>query len=137
MEYLKREVNNMSMPKEIVKFLEQNKNKTKKVVIREMIEIFNIVESTAKTYYASRNPNRKTKKEIIFKFFEKNPEALDDESNKKYIKELGITRSTYANYKSQYKMLNIIEAKNIQEWNKYHKGMLRMKFKIDDSKLFG
>lgn len=79
----------------------------------------------------------KTKKELTFKFFRENPDVLDDSSRKKYINQLGISKTTYANYKWEYKMLypEIVEKKEIQEWDKNYKGRVREKFTFDDSRL--
>lgn len=80
-----------------------------------------------------------TKKEITFKFFKENPKVLDDSSRKKYINQLGISKSTYANYKWEYKMLHpeMVEKKEIQECDMNYKGRKREKFIFDDSGLFG
>ena len=135
------------IPKKILEFLEQNKNKTKKVIIKDMMEIFNYTESTAALHYSHRNskinnksPNIKSKRELVMNLFKQNPEMVYDSDNIKYANELGIKVSTYAIYKMQYQDMHPVELKEVQaapQESKLYNGMLRMKFKIDDSKLFG
>ena len=141
----------MFISKKIAKYFAENKDKTKEEVIKELMEL-GYKESTARAYYSNRNQNVINLKKIAFKFFDKNPSALDDMDNKKYCKKLGISISTYANYKSQYKAekqkenQKLIKAKRekAQETKeppkygeKYYKGRLRETFTFDDSKLFG
>jgi len=140
------------MPIKVVKFLEENKNKSKRIVVSDMMEIFNYKKSTALLYYSHRNskanldniknkPKAKSKRELTFDFFKKNPGAVYNGDNETYADKLDINPITYANYKMQYQEMNPIEIKevkvDIEEWNKYYKGRIRTKFKIDDSKLFG
>lgn len=143
----------MAIPKKVVKYFEENKNKPKTEVIKELMKEFNYAESTALLYYSHRNSNInfnnlndnsniKSNREVILKFFEQNQEAVYDIYNVKYANKLGVKVATYANYKMQYQNMHPIEiqvkiqkVKNICD--KYYKGRLRQKFKIDDSKLFG
>ncbi len=129
------------IPQKIAEYFNQNENKPKKEIIKEIMEIFNYKETTALSYYSNRHSNLKTRKEIVFKFFDNNPDAVKDINNKKYAEKLGVADATYTDYKSKYKVLYPIDVKkeipqDIKEWDKYHKGRLRQKFEIDDSKLF-
>ena len=131
-------------PPKLVKYFSENKNKTKKEAIKEIMELFNYKETTALSHYSNRHSKLETKKEILFKFFEQNPDVLEDIDNKKYAEKLGVANTTYSEYKSKYKMLNpiAIEIKkevlqDTKEWDKYHKGRLRQKFLFEDNKLFG
>lgn len=130
------------IPQKIAEYFNQNENKSKKDIIKEVMEIFNYKKTTALSYYSNRHSNLITKKEIVFKFFDNNPDALNDIDNKKYAEKLGVAEATYTEYKSKYKVLYPIEVKKelsecIKELDKYYKGRLRQKFEIDDSKLFG
>lgn len=137
----------MFISKKIAKYFEENKDKAKDDVIKELVAM-GYKESTARAYYSNRNQNVINLKKIAFKFFSKNPSALDDIDNKKYCKKLGMSISTYANYKCMFKV-NIqkenqekikfkrqTESKEPPKYGeKYYKGRLRQKFNIDDSKL--
>lgn len=141
----------MNIPQKILKFFEQNKKKSKKVIIRDMMEIFNYTESTASLYYSHRNskinlenlnnnPNIKSQRELVISFFKQNPNIVHDSDNIKYANQLGVKVSTYAIYKMQYQEMHPVEIKEVQaapKESKLYKGMLRTKFRIDDSKLFG
>lgn len=128
----------MAIPKKVVDFFLENKDKPKEKVIKEMMKKFKYKKSTALSYYSSRSDDVKNIKEIVFKFLEENPDAVYDIFNKEYVNKLGISNQAYATYKSEYKILNSIEVKkDIKEWDKYYKGRLRKKFAFDDSKLFG
>lgn len=146
----------MNIPKYVITFFEQNKSKSKKEIIKDMIEIFNYKESTAALYYSHRNsnikinnsndnPNVKSKREMVLKFFEENQEAVNDSDNVKYANKLGVKVATYANYKMQYQnMVPVENYKLIEEPKeqfkcdtKFYKNRMRMKFEFDDSRLFG
>jgi len=141
----------MTIPKKVVKYFAENKNKQKTEVIGELMKEFNYAKSTALLYYSHRNSNInfnnlndnsniKSKREVILKFFEQNQEAVYDSDNVKYANELGVKVATYANYKMQYQDMNPIEIEKeieVENQDKYYNGRLRKKIIFDDSRLFG
>ena len=134
----------MTIPKKVVEYFAENKNKTKTEFIEKLMKEFNYSKSTALLYYSHRNSNgnskRKSKRELILNFFEQNQEAVYDSDNVKYANQLGVKATTYANYKMQYQDMHPIEIENkteVKVQEKYYKGKLRKNFSFDDSRLFG
>lgn len=127
----------MNIPDKLVRYLEENKTKPKNEIIKEIMKIFGYKESTALTCYSICNRCETSTRDFIFKFLKENPIALNDEVNTKYAKELNVNRATYVKYVTQYKSLYPVKIEKEIDWEKYHKGRLRQKFIIDDSKLFG
>lgn len=79
-----------------------------------------------------------TKKELIYNFFEKNPEVIYSFRDAQYVELLGVKKSTYKRCKDEYK--SIIEANKVSEINpraygKVFKSRPREKFLFDDSRL--
>ena len=79
------------------------------------------------------------KKELTFKYFKDNPESVADKEDVKHYKALGIKKSTYNNYKMEYR--SILQAREasmleLRDPAKYFKGRPRNKFVFDDKKLF-
>lgn len=80
-----------------------------------------------------------TKKELTFKYFRDNPNAVWGRDNSKHYKKLGITKSTYITYRREY--VNILQLKEssilkLRDPEKYFKGRPREKFRFDDRNLF-
>ncbi|OOM73960.1 hypothetical protein CLPUN_41980 [Clostridium puniceum] len=80
------------------------------------------------------------KKELVFKFFEENPQVLNDINENENYKLLGIKQSTYQKHLIEYK--SILEANRNMKFNEVNidrrlKNRSREKFLFDDSKLFG
>ena len=79
-----------------------------------------------------------TKKELIYNFFDKNPEVLNSFRDAQYIELLGVKKSTYKRCKDEYK--SIIEANKVYEIkprdsSKVFNGRPREKFLFDDGRL--
>lgn len=147
----------MFISKKIAEYFKENKDKPKTEIIKGLIEM-GYKESTAKAYYANRNvvkyepSNGTSQREIAFNFFEITPEALIPHANDKiYAKELDIQKSTYSAYKYMYMAIKDGNKGTLRNrldrdegrkegskplyGEKYYKGRLRQKFKIDDSSL--
>ena len=131
----------MFISKKASKYFLENQGKTKEEAIKDLMAM-GYKESSAISLYANRNANVINKKQLVFNFFKDNPQALEND-NKKYIKQLGIAATTFATYKSLYKM-ELQKQKLISEPmkpteidTKYYKNRMRRKFKFDDSRLFG
>lgn len=80
-----------------------------------------------------------TKKELTFKYFRDNPDAVWGKVNAKDYKELGIAKSTYITYRREYvDFLQVKESSilTLRDPEKYFKGRPREKFRFDDRKLF-
>ena len=131
----------MSISKKASKYFAENQGKTKEEAIKDLMAM-GYKQSSAISLYANRNANVINKKQLVFNFFKTNPQALEND-NKKYIKQLGIATTTFATYKSLYKMelqkLKLISEpkKPIEINTRYYNNRLRMKFEFDDSRLFG
>jgi hypothetical protein len=136
----------MVLPEKLTKYFEENKDKPRDEVIKELMKKFGYKESTAISRYSDRKHDSISLKKIAFDFFKENPSVLEETDNKKYYKKLGMSIASYATYKSQYKsenqkLIKSTREKEIKEQpkygEKYYKGKLREKFTFDDSKLFG
>lgn len=122
------------IPKKLIEFLEENKNKSKEDIIKSMIKKFNYKKSTANTYY-SVYYNVTDIRERIFNFFEENQQALRNNNIENIIDKLGVTKTTYLKYKNEYMSINNIKIPKNSENIKYYKGRAREKFIFDDSRL--
>ena len=134
----------MYISPKLIKYFDENADKPKDEIIKLLMEQFNFKLSTARQRYLEyRNDiGRVNYKTIAFDFFSKNPNVLNDTESKKYAEQLDMPTSTYVCYKTQYKAIKrnkFVEVNIPKEppkyGEKYFKGRLRQRFKIDDSNL--
>jgi hypothetical protein len=127
----------------LIKFFEENAEKSKDEVVELLMKGFNFKKSTAMQRYVDYNSNKKgiNYKKLAFDFFDKNPLAIEELECKRYAEKLCMTTSTYTCYKTQYKKIKAMECQELPKeppkyGEKYYKGRLREKFTFNDSKLF-
>jgi hypothetical protein len=121
----------MKIPEKVLIFLEESKMDSKENLIKTMVEKFNYKKSTANQYYSTFFKNRNVK-EMIFNFFNKNPEAIESCFIKRYAKEIGVSEESYIKYKLEYIADQYEENRKEINFNVARK---REKFKFDDSRL--
>jgi len=143
----------MITSKKIKEYFVENEGKSKEELIDGLIAM-GYKERAAKAFYTNKDTEASgtTKYKLAFDFFAENPLALIPMANDNvYAKELGLLRTTYSAYKYMYinskseregtlrKKLDREELKAEKKvplyGEKYFKGRLRQKFKIDDSRL--
>lgn len=77
-------------------------------------------------------------KELVFKYFKDNPNAVEAREDVEHYSFLGVKKSTYHNCKMEYR--EILQAREssmlkLRNPEKYFRGKPRKKFIFDDSKL--
>lgn len=119
----------MTIPKKIRDFFNENKSTSRDEVLQSLMDTFNIKKSTAITYYSNKKVRKKNAQDLVFKFLEENPEAVDENVSKEYAEKIGVNPITYRKYRSLYKVKNCNQKSDNREVRK------REKFLFDDSRL--